>query len=783
MKKLFWIGPRESDIAYTGDLFEGSVTYYGSNEGKNHSFCKNNSVRIDHNAYSEKASRFILDWQMEQIRRDPECRFMSYNPNCVIGAPEEIIAHSLCLNDEKLMARLNDKLEFRKIADGIVPLLKTEQIKGEFCKWEKLRQIPSFEKYDAYVIQKMVASGGYGTYLMTSENVSSVFGELEKEEEYLVSGYLTDNISVNLHTIISDYDIIFFPASVQVIQEGNHRLLYRGADFVTFAELSEDLKEKLRELSGRLAQKIQSLGYRGVMGMDAIISGQEICFLEINNRFQGSSILLNRALSDNGLPSLQKLNYDAFYEPMHLAELKNKAEQLRVPYSLYTCVNEAEGIHSRHMFRAAAGEKTVVSVEQDGYDPFQEAEPYANQFSLIFQTNILSVCNQDRSVRLHPNVGVCSAEWRKRILALDWSAVKTAVINRGAVLSRKASEYIAVHGKMRIGTYCSLDLYVNGIYINCPLYVKLTGLSPFEIDINEQKDGLCLKFYGQPLFAADYDRKQSFAPDPRLHENVIEQICFLATDRLRLQNNAYCTFPEHGLACRFCEAEGIRNHFGEHEILEAIDLVFRSGDLPFRHILIGGLSNDIGKERPVILHMCERIRKYTAMPVYLMCLPPDPEAVKEYYHAGVNEFAFNLEIYDRGLAKKYMPGKGCIPLKRYLDAFDAAVSLAGKNGAVRCAFIVGLEPMDSLLEGIELICRRGVAPILSVFRPIPGTELGEMIPPSDEWLYEVMEKSERICRRYGLTLGPQCPACRNNTLTFAAPGETESLYQLGWKRK
>ncbi|MDE6961323.1 MAG: hypothetical protein K2P27_10755, partial [Lachnospiraceae bacterium] len=95
------------------------MTYYGSNEGKNHSFCKNNSVRIDHNAYSEKASRFILDWQMEQIRRDPECRFMSYNPNCVIGAPEEIIAHSLCLNDEKLMARLNDKLEFRKIADGI----------------------------------------------------------------------------------------------------------------------------------------------------------------------------------------------------------------------------------------------------------------------------------------------------------------------------------------------------------------------------------------------------------------------------------------------------------------------------------------------------------------------------------------------------------------------------------------------------------------------------------------------------------------------------------------
>lgn len=783
MENIFWTGPRESDIAYTGEMFEASATYYGSNKEGNSSFCRCNPIRIDHNAYSEEASRFILEWQMDKIQRYPDCRFMSYNPNCVIGAPEEIVRRTLCLNDASLMCKLDNKLEFRKLAEGIVPIVNTKQLLGKECVWDRLNDLDDFKQYDSFVVQETVSSGGHGTYWMTQESAARICKNIDEDEKYLVSGYLYPNIPVNVHVVIYDYDIVILPGSVQIIQLGNDKLLYRGADFIAFRDIEEDLRLKFFALSLKLAEKIQQLGYRGILGIDAMISGKEVYFMEINNRFQGSSILINKALERNGMKSLQEMNYDAFYGGFKKVDYKVDAEQLIVPYSFYTYVNERDGIHSRYIAEAASKEKAVVSMVWDGYDPEQETEAYASQFALIFDTNIVSLCDKATSVRLHPNIGIASEEWQNRIIDHDWSAIKTAVINRGAVLSHAASDYIEAHGKMRMGTYFSLDLYIEGIYMNCPLYVKLTSLSPFLIDRNERGDGLCLKYYGKYLTDVDYDVKRSF-PTERLSDgSPIDQICFLATDRLRLQNNSFCTFPAHKCSCRFCEAEGIYNHFGEKEILEAIDVVFSDERYDFRHILIGGLSNDIGKEYSVIMNMCKRIRSYTDMPIYLMCLPPDREKIQAYDSVGVNEFGFNLEVYDRDLAKYYMPGKGRIPLKRYFEAFDAAVECAGAKGAVRCAFIAGLEPMDSLLPGIEEICKRGVAPILSVFRPIPGTDMQDVVPPSDEWLYELMEKAEAICRKYGLTLGPECPACRNNTLTFVHPNEVEQLQISGWKRK
>ena len=60
----------------------------------------------------------------------------------------------------------------------------------------------------------------------------------------------------------------------------------------------------------------------------------------------------------------------------------------------------------------------------------------------------------------------------------------------------------------------------------------------------------------------------------------------------------------------------------------------------------------------------------------------------------------------------------------------------------------------------------GLAPILSVFRPIKGTPMENVVPPDNLWLLEAYEKVEKICRKYGLKPGPDCPSCQNNTLAF-----------------
>jgi hypothetical protein len=80
--------------------------------------------------------------------------------------------------------------------------------------------------------------------------------------------------------------------------------------------------------------------------------------------------------------------------------------------------------------------------------------------------------------------------------------------------------------------------------------------------------------------------------------------------------------------------------------------------------------------------------------------------------------------------------------------------------------VIGLEKENTLLQGILELCNIGVMPILSVFRPIPGTETEHIVPPSNEYLRYIYHIGTDICAKYGLHLGPDCPACQNNTLSL-----------------
>ena len=114
-----------------------------------------------------------------------------------------------------------------------------------------------------------------------------------------------------------------------------------------------------------------------------------------------------------------------------------------------------------------------------------------------------------------------------------------------------------------------------------------------------------------------------------------------------------------------------------------------------------------------------------------------------------------------------MPGKGRLPLNVYDAAFKEAVALWGRNCNVRSAFVIGLESVETLFRGIEHICRLGVSPILSLFKPIPGTPLEYMLPPSDKEIAEICRGINKICQTYGVELGPSCRYCEDNTLKIS----------------
>lgn len=763
MSNIYWIGPRESDIFFTNNIFTGSITIFGSNKAGNWSYCSDNTTRINHNSYNKSVDEYILSKEIQLIQEDVDCRLMFYNPNIINNLPEDMRSKCIYINDLNLMQVLNRKDKFQSIFGSVVPVIERKFLSGSECRWEELTGKNYFCNAEKIVIQEIISSGGEGTYLVDKNNRQMIFDRLNADSDYIVSEYIDNSVPVNIHCIISDDDILLLPGSVQIVCLDNQsaKMLYRGADYCAYNEIDKNLIAIFEKYAKIMCRLLQGDGYRGVVGIDAIISGQKVIMVEINNRFQGSTGVLNRILSENGLPSVQQLHMDSF------SKLKNRQkdfENLKINYSFFSYINEIDGAHSHNALTQYKDCREVESLVMDGYCENVEAEAHAYQFQLLFNKNIVSIYNLHK-IRLYPNIEPPTAKWYKNIYNGNLMYIKTALINQGMRISQSAAKHIEDNGGMRVGTYYSIDLKIAGIRINCPLSIKTVELSPFMLGYEDE--GLYLYYYGKKLYAAEYDKKYEFKRKKVKSGIDINSICFIATDRLRLQNSSFCTFAIKNVGCKFCEVDCKDSGFSTEDILEAIDICFSDKNVPFRHILIGGKSQNPGLEKDTIVKMCKRIRYYSDMDIYLMCLPPkNIEDIDEYVKCGVTEFGFNIEVFNRDFAKKYMPGKGQIPIEQYIKALERAVSLLGRSGAVRSAFVVGLEPKQDLLNGIEQMCKIGVTPILSAFRPIPYTQMADIIPPSNDYLMEITVMAQEICNKYGIELGPECDECKNNTLTL-----------------
>lgn len=758
MKRIIAIGPRERDFAYTNNLFCGSITLYGSNKGKNISYSGSHQYRINHNIFSKDQEEFVENEMLKKIEEDSNVQFMSYDPNQAYSCDERIVQRTLCLNDKSLMDILDHKISFRNWAKDVCRVHYSELLYGRECTYYKLRK--KYKKYSAFVVQANYATGGEGTYILTAENADKIEPKLGKDERYLVSGYEYYNIPVNIHAIVYEKNILLFPVSIQIMQIQGNKLLYQGSDYAEAMRIDKDALAEFRHYMKNICMKLQKEGFRGITGVDGMIVDGKVYILEMNNRFQGSTPLLNLALKDEGFPSMQELNLDAFHNKVSDYNIEN----LKVPYSCFVYLANENGKPYEGHKREWTKEKNVVEICDDGLNYEWEIAPYATLERVVFKTNIVSITSDNRII-LHPNIPDMSDEWYNEITKnSNLLYLKIALINQGVVLAEDAKQYLRDNGGMREGVYNAVDIFMKDIVVNSAIRVKFTALSPFVISASD--NGLILYCCKEPVADIIIQKVDVLGKQKTSSGTQVKDICLLATDRVRIQHSTNCHFKRCEIGCGFCEVENHEFSFSMQDIREAIDLYIES-KYEFRHFLIGGRTDTPIKEANEILETADYINQRGNWPIYVMCIPPkDKGILAQFFDAHVTELALNLEIWDRTLAKKWMPGKGAISKEKYLEMLEFATELWGKQGAVRSSFIVGLEPEKSLMEGIRTVCSLGVAPILSVFRPIPGTEGENLAPPTNEELLSIYRKAQYICKEYGLELGPQCIPCQNNTLSM-----------------
>lgn len=248
---------------------------------------------------------------------------------------------------------------------------------------------------------------------------------------------------------------------------------------------------------------------------------------------------------------------------------------------------------------------------------------------------------------------------------------------------------------------------------------------------------------------------------------------FTHSDRVRISPIEGCS-----MTCKFCNLP-YEFRYRTKEVEGLVDAVRRAAADPIQpahHVLISGGTprpRDVDYVRAVYEAV---IGSFPDLSVDIMMVPRDhlldPEWLAEL---GVNELSVNIEIFDTDLAHKLMRQKADQGLDTYLDYLERASAILG-DYRVRSMLMVGLEPMESTLAGVQAIAERGAVPVLSPFRPDPTTPLRGERPADASYLAETYVRALEITTALGVPLGPRCIPCSHNTLTFAESGSANRHY-------
>ena len=153
------------------------------------------------------------------------------------------------------------------------------------------------------------------------------------------------------------------------------------------------------------------------------------------------------------------------------------------------------------------------------------------------------------------------------------------------------------------------------------------------------------------------------------------------------------------------------------------------------------------------------------LPIQVQIEPPrDLSVLTDLHEAGASAIGIHVESLDDEVRRRWMPGKGTVPMADYEAAWTEAVRVFGRN-RVSTYLLVGLgEDPDELVAGASRLIDRGVYPFVVPLRPMAGTLArrdGVGAPPAGLVRY-VTERVAALLRDAGMIGADQqagCAAC------------------------
>ncbi|MDY7087412.1 MAG: MSMEG_0568 family radical SAM protein [Actinomycetota bacterium] len=170
------------------------------------------------------------------------------------------------------------------------------------------------------------------------------------------------------------------------------------------------------------------------------------------------------------------------------------------------------------------------------------------------------------------------------------------------------------------------------------------------------------------------------------------------------------------------------------------------------------------------------LERVPGLPIQVQIEPPgDLTVLDELHAAGAVSIGIHAEALDDEIRRRWMPGKGAVPMTEYEAAWDHAVAVFGRN-QVSTYLLIGLgEDPDELVEGCRGLIARGVYPFVVPFRPMAGTlaRRDGVTAPPPSLVRDVSARVAALLREAGMLGAGQsagCAACGACGVLQAAGG-------------
>jgi radical SAM protein (TIGR04043 family) len=176
------------------------------------------------------------------------------------------------------------------------------------------------------------------------------------------------------------------------------------------------------------------------------------------------------------------------------------------------------------------------------------------------------------------------------------------------------------------------------------------------------------------------------------------------------------------------------------------------------------------------------VKDAAGLPVQVQFEPPsDLDVLSQVHDLGVDSVGIHVETFDPQVLARVAPGKARWGIEAYFAAWQRAVEVFG-SGQVSTYVILGLgEDPAVTVESCKRAVDIGVYPFIVPLRPVPGTILGESVPPPRDYVESIYRQVVPHMRQHGMTAAgvtagcARCQACSGMAVLERAgqPGPPE----------